>query len=290
LGRHRSTVWREIKRSGVERRRYRAVSAERCVGARAWRPKPSKLSRSPRLLAEVERGLGRRWSPEQISARLRLEYPDDLEMRISHETIYRSLYVQARGELRRQIAASLRSGRANRRARGLRDDRGRIPDMVLISQRPPEVEDRAVPGHWEGDLLLGAHGRSAIVTLVERQTRYVLLAAVGEDHGTARVIAALKQQIQTLPAHLTRSLTWDQGRELTAHQALTIDTGIEVFFCDPRSPWQRGRRGSAVPTKTPTGCCASTCRRAATWLCTARSLSTRSPPNSTADHATRLTG
>jgi IS30 family transposase len=206
LGRHRSTVGREIRRGGGPRA-YRALAAERGAQWRARRPKPGRRSRSPRLLAAVEAGLRARWSPEQISARLRLEYPDDREMRISHETIYRSLFVQSRGELRRQLSANLRTGRTKRRARGRRDDRGRIPDMVPISERPPEVEDRAVPGHWEGDLLLGAGGRSAIATLVERQTRYVLLAHLGRERTTGHVIAALQAQIQTLPTQLTRSLT-----------------------------------------------------------------------------------
>jgi IS30 family transposase len=239
LGRHRSTVGREIRRGGG-RRAYRALAAERGAQRRARRPKPGKLSRSPRLLAAVEAGLWARWSPEQISARLRLEYPDDREMRISHETIYRSLFVQSRGELRRQLSAKLRTGRSKRHARGRRDDRGRIADMVPISERPPEVEDRAVPGHWEGDLLLGAGGRSAIATLVERQTRYVLLARLGSERTTEQVIAALKAQIQTLPRQLTRSLTWDQGKELAAHKAFTVQTGVKVYFCDPHSPWQRG--------------------------------------------------
>jgi IS30 family transposase len=240
VGRHRSTVGREIRAACGQRRGYRAVAAERGARERARRPKPTKLARSPRLLAVVEAGLSRCWSPEQISARLKLDYRDDQEMRISHETIYRSLFVQARGELRRQLSANLRTGRTKRRARGRRDDRGRIPEMVPISQRPPEVEDRAVPGHWEGDLLLGAGGRSAIATLVERQTRYVLLARLGTDRRTGHVIAALGQQIQTLPAHLAQSLTWDQGKELAAHKTFTIQTGIDVYFCDPHSPWQRG--------------------------------------------------
>jgi IS30 family transposase len=239
LGRHRSTVGREIRRGGG-RRAYRAVAAERGAQRRSRRPKPGKLSRSPRLLAAVEAGLRARWSPEQISARLRLEYPDDPEMRISHETIYQSLFVQSRGELRRQLSANLRTGRSRRRGRGRRDDRGRIPGMVPISERPPEVVDRAVPGHWEGDLLIGAGNRSAVATLVERQTRYVLLAALGDDRSTEHVIEALKRRIADLPAHLVRSLTWDQGRELAAHQAFTVATGVQVFFCDPRSPWQRG--------------------------------------------------
>jgi transposase, IS30 family len=240
LGRHRSTVGREIRAACGQRRGYRALAAERKARERARRPKPTKLARSPRLLAEVEAGLGRCWSPQQISARLKLEHPDDREMRISHETIYLSLYVQSRGELRRQLSANLRSARSRRRARGREDHRGRIPGMVSISARPPEIEDRAVPGHWEGDLLIGAGGRSAIATLVERQTRYVLLARLGSDRRTAHVTQALKQRIQDLPSHLVRSLTWDQGRELAAHRAFTVDTGVQVYFCDPHSPWQRG--------------------------------------------------
>jgi transposase, IS30 family len=240
VGRDRSTIGREIRAACGQRRWYRALAAERKARDRARRPKPSKLSGSPRLLAAVEAGLRARWSPEQISARLRLEYPDDREMRISHETIYRSLYVQSRGELRRQLSANLRTGRGKRHPRGRRDDRGRIAEMVPIAERPPEVADRAVPGHWEGDLLLGAGGRSAIATLVERQTRYVLLARLGTDRRTERVIAALKAQIQTLPAHLARSLTWDQGKELAAHKTFTVQTGVDVYFCDPHSPWQRG--------------------------------------------------
>jgi transposase, IS30 family len=239
LARDRSTVGREI-RAGGGRRAYRALAAERGAQRRARRPKPGKLARSPQLLAAVQAGLERRWSPEQISARLRLEYPDDREMRISHETIYRSLFVQARGELRRQLSANLRTGRTKRRARGRADGRGRIVGMVPISQRPPEVADRAVPGHWEGDLLLGARGRSAVATLVERQTRYVLLARLGHDRNTEHVIDALKTRIADLPAHLLRSLTWDQGKELSAHRRFSQDTAIEIFFCDPHSPWQRG--------------------------------------------------
>jgi IS30 family transposase len=199
-----------------------------------------KLASDPRLLAVVEQGLSERWSPEQISARLKREYPDDGRMRISHETIYRSLYVQSRGELRRQLARHLRTGREKRKARGHVERRGRIPDLVSISERPPEVEDRAVPGHWEGDLLVGALNRSFIVTLVERQSRYVMLAQLGRDRRTEHVIEALKRQIQTLPAHLARSLTWDRGHELFAHKTFTVQTGVPVYFCDPHSPWQRG--------------------------------------------------
>ena len=239
LGRHRSTVGREI-RAGGGRRGYRALAAERGARRRARRAKAGKLASSPRLLAEVEAGLERRWSPQQISRRLRIDYPDDPMMRISHETIYRALFVQSRGELRRQLAANLRSARATRRSQGRVEHRGRIADMVAISQRPPEVADRAVPGHWEGDLLVGKQGRSFIATLVERQTRYVLLARLGSDRSTEHVIDALKTRIADLPSHLLRSLTWDQGKELSAHGRFSQDTGIEIYFCEPHSPWQRG--------------------------------------------------
>jgi len=239
LGRAPSTVSREIARCGG-RERYLAVRGEVVARERCRRPKPRKLAGCPRLLAAVERGLLEGWSPQQISARLKREYPDDQEMRISHETIYLSLFVQSRGELRRQLTACLRTGRTKRRARGRVDKRGRIVDMVNISQRPAEAEDRAVPGHWEGDLIVGAYGRSAVATLVERQTRFVMLAYLGTDKRTETVIEALKTKIVQFPEHLARSLTWDQGRELAAHRQFSIDTGVQVYFCDPHSPWQRG--------------------------------------------------
>jgi IS30 family transposase len=239
LGRHRSTIGREIRRCGGERRCYRPLKAERVARRLAARPKPSKLSVCPALVVAIERGLRERWSPQQISARLRVDHPDDERMRISHETIYRSLYVQSRGELRRQLTAQLRTGRSTRRSRGRVETRGRIAGMVAIAERPPEVDDRRVPGHWEGDLLVGAHRKSAIVTLVERHTRYVLLAAL-EDQTTVHVTDVLAERIKHLPDHLVKSLTWDQGRELAAHERFTSETGIQVYFCDPHSPWQRG--------------------------------------------------
>lgn len=240
LGRAPSTVSREIERNGG-RRRYRALGAHKRALQCLARPRPGKLSRLPRLREEVETGLIRRWSPEQISARLRAEFPDDEEMRISHETIYQSLYVQSRGELRRQLTENLRTKRTRRRPRGSGlGVRGRIREMVPISERPPQVEDRAVPGHWEGDLLVGKQGRSFIATLVERQTRYVLLAHLGNDGTTEHVIEALRERIRDLPRHLVVSLTWDQGKELAAHQRLSVETGLDVYFCDPHSPWQRG--------------------------------------------------
>jgi transposase, IS30 family len=239
LGRHRSTVGREINRCG-ERRQYRPLRAERVAQRLARRPKPAKLSSSARLVAAVQEGLERRWSPQQISARLKVDYPDDGGMRISHETIYRSLYVQSRGELRRQLTANLRTGRSTRRSRSRIDARGRIAEIVPIAERPPEVDERRVPGHWEGDLLIGAGNKSAIATLVERQTRYLLLARLGHERTTAHVVEALKARIAELPAHLVKSLTWDRGQELAAHKRFTSDTGIQVYFCDPHSPWQRG--------------------------------------------------
>ena len=239
VGRHRSTIGREIRAAGG-RRGYRALAAERKARQRCRRPKPGKLSSCPRLLAAVEAGLRARWSPAQIAARLKLDHPEDPQMRISHETIYRALFIQARGELRRQLAANLRTGRRRRRQHGRVDRRGHIVDMVPISQRPPEVEDRAVPGHWEGDLLVGAHNRSFIATLVERHTRYVLLARLGTDRHTEHVIEQLKLRIEALPSHLVRSLTWDQGTELSAHSRFRAQTGIAIYFCDPHSPWQRG--------------------------------------------------
>lgn len=240
LGRHRSTIGRELRRCGPRRGHYAPFAAERRARRLACRPKLTKLSRSPRLLAVVEAGLVKRWSPQQISAKLKLDHPDDLEMRISHETIYLSLFVQSRGELRKQLTTGLRTGRTARKPQGQARNRGRIADMIPISERPAEVEDRAVPGHWEGDLLMGAGGRSAVATLVERQTRFVMLAYLGEQHTTERVIDALKTRIQDLPAHLKHTLTWDQGKEMTAHRRFAVDSGVKVFFCDPHSPWQRG--------------------------------------------------
>jgi transposase, IS30 family len=239
LGRAPSTISREIARCGG-RARYRALSAERRAQERLRRPKPTKLSRSARLCEAVEAGLREFWSPHQISARLRADYPQDPEMRISHETIYQSLYVQSRGELRRQLAKHLRSARTKRKPRSGKEQRGKIRDMVPIAERPPTIEDRAVPGHWEGDLLVGGAGRSFVATLVERQTRYVLLGRLGREQSTEHVIRALKRQIRKLPEQLRLSLTWDQGKELSGHKRFSVQTGVDVYFCDPHSPWQRG--------------------------------------------------
>jgi transposase, IS30 family len=184
--------------------------------------------------------LERRFSPQQISATLKLQYPDDEEMRIAPETIYQSLYVQSRGRLRRDLTSYLRTGRARRKPRRGPTGQGRIPQMISISQRPAEIEDRAVPGHWEGDLIVGRANRSFIGTLVERQTRYVMLTHLGQDATTDHVTARIAEQIVRLPEHLRLSLTWDQGREMARHLEFTVATGVEVFFCDPHSPWQRG--------------------------------------------------
>jgi transposase, IS30 family len=239
LGRAPSTISREVARNGG-RRRYRAWRAELARDRRARRPRTAKLARDPRLRAEVESLLMLRWSPEQIAARLRHDHPDEPEMWVSHETIYASLFVQGRGVLRAALTACLRTGRAHRRARGRVLAGGQIRDMVLISERPAEVEDRAVPGHWEGDLLVGRDNKSAIGTLVERRTRYVLLVALPGGRSAEHVRAALATQIRTLPDQLRRSLTWDRGKEMAEHVRFTVDTGVAVYFCDPHSPWQRG--------------------------------------------------
>jgi IS30 family transposase len=238
VGRAVSTVGREVNGHGG-RRGYRPVAAHRAACEAARRPKPTKLASSPVLCARVVADLERLWSPQQIARRLRAEFPDTPERWVSHETIYKSLYVQGRGELRRELARCLRTGRAQRRRPGRSDTRGRITDMVLISDRPAEIEDRAVPGHWEGDLIIGKDGKSAIATLVERSTRYVMLAKV-TDQRAETLRAALTPLILRLPEHLRRTLTWDQGKEMAQHAQFRVDTGVEVYFCDPHSPWQRG--------------------------------------------------
>ena len=238
IGRDRSTVCREVNANGG-RDRYRPLVAHRRSRERARRPKPAKLARSG-LCAEVTAGLERLWSPQQIARRLRAEFPDRPEMWVSHETIYKSLYVQGRGELRRELAACLRTGRAQRRHQGRSETVGRIPAMVNISERPPEAEDRAVPGHWEGDLIIGANGKSQIGTLVERSTRFVILLHLPKDRTAEAVRLAMTEAIAALPAALQRSITWDQGAEMAQHQRFTVETGIPIYFCDPHSPWQRG--------------------------------------------------
>jgi transposase, IS30 family len=233
--------------------RYRAGLAQVKADDRGRRPKPRKLAGNPELVAEVKAGLKVRWSPQQISHTLRLNHPDRAEMQVSHETIYQELYVQGRGELRRELTRCLRTGRALRRPRRMPNQRGqrRITDMVMISDRPAEVADRAVPGHWEGDLIIGADGASAIGTLVERSTRFALLlhlprpdpgheSGAGAGHGAVEVRDAMITAMRGLPVALRRSMTWDQGIELARHAEITFALNMPIFFCDPHSPWQRG--------------------------------------------------
>ena len=238
LGRAVSTVSREVDRGGG-RAGYSAWHAHERAREQARRPKPFKLA-SGRLLDEVARRLEQLWSPQEIAARLPLDHAEDLEMRVSHETIYQSLFVQGRGELRRELARCLRSGRTVRKPRGTTDGRGRIPGMVMLSERPAEAEDRAVPGHWEGDLIMGEGSRSAVGTLVERATRMVLLLHLPHGKGAEQVEAAMRKAITVLPSSLTKTITWDQGAEMSKHAAFTAATGIPIYFCDPHSPWQRG--------------------------------------------------
>jgi IS30 family transposase len=183
--------------------------------------------------------LERWWSPEQIDGRLRFEFPDQPEMWVSHETIYKSVYIDGRGELRRELARCLRTGRAKRQAQGRVERRGRIADMVPIADRPAEADGREVPGHWEGDLVTGATNRSAVGTLVDRASRFTLLLHLPDDHTAASVRTAAADAFSRLPETLRRTLTWDQGREMSDHLAFTVDTGVQVYFCDPHSPWQR---------------------------------------------------
>jgi len=238
LGRAPSTISREVSGNGG-RAAYSAWSAHQRAREQARRPKECKLGPG-RLHDEVARGLQELWSPDEIARRLPLDFPDDPELRVSHETIYQSLFVQGRGELRRELARCLRSGRTSRKKRGTLDGRGRIPGMVMISERPAEVADRAVPGHWEGDLILGENGRSAVGTLVERSTRLVLLLPLEGGRAAVSVEAAMRKAIEALPDELHRSITWDQGAEMATHASFTLATGIPIFFCDPHSPWQRG--------------------------------------------------
>jgi IS30 family transposase len=243
LNRAPSTIVRELQRNTPRHDQYRAVLAQARADHRAERPKPSKLGRCDELRAYVQEKLSgpERWSPEQIACRIRLDFPDDDRMRISHEAIYQSLYVQGRGGLRRELTACLRTGRALRKPRRRVDHRRmRIKDMVMISERPAEVDDRAVPGHWEGDLIVGKVSASAIGTLVERTTRFTMLVHLPGDHGAVTVRDAIATTVLTLPTHLRRSLTWDQGRELMEHAQFSVDTEVVVYFCDPHSPWQRG--------------------------------------------------
>jgi transposase, IS30 family len=261
LGRVPSTILREIERNAFcygryrERHRfgapkkggrdakprYSATGAQARAQDRARRPKPGKLAGNEKLRDEVQNRLTDEHSPEQIARRLRLDFPDEPEMWVSPETIYQSIYVQGRGNLRRELHTCLRTGRALRKPQRRPDSRrSRIPDMVNISQRPAEVADRAVPGHWEGDLIMGAQSKSAIGTLVERTTRFTMLLHLPDDHGAVAVQEAIVAKMAQLPAILRKTLTWDQGREMANHIAIAEAAQLDIYFCDPHSPWQRG--------------------------------------------------
>ncbi len=237
LGRHHSTIAREIERNGGATD-YRALDAQERYESFKTRPKERKLVASSRLHDAVNEGLEQKWSPEQISARLDEEYPDDPEMKVSHETIYQALYLQAKGELRTELKLALRQGRARRVPRSrVALSRGKIRGMVNISERPAEADDRAVPGFWEGDLIIGKGGKSQIATLVERTSRVTMLVRIPYDRRAERVAALLAKKMETLPEFLRNSVTWDQGKEMARHAEFT---GLPIYFCDPHSPWQRG--------------------------------------------------
>ena len=251
LGRDPATVSRELARNGRSQSRgpgrlvpqpYLASVAQDRAERAAQRPKKRKLASSPRLAKAVRRKLKKRWSPEQIGAWLARRYPHDRSMQVSHETIYQALYVQGRGGLKRELATALRTGRAIRRPRRVEGQRrAKVPPELLISQRPAEAADRAVPGHWEGDLIIGKDHASAIGTLVERTTRFTLLLHLPDAHDAVAVRDAMGRAIPTLPSQLWRSLTWDQGTEMVgAHLQIRIEDGLPIYFCDPHSPWQRG--------------------------------------------------
>jgi IS30 family transposase len=240
LSRAPSSVSRELRRNG-SRRDYRASDADRAAWERGQRPKSCKLARNSALARIVAQKLRMLWSPEQIAGWLKCTYPDDESYQVSHETIYRTLYIQARGALKKELLQHLRRSRVMRRSRSYtqkRETHGRISNTISISERPPSVEDRAVPGHWEGDLIFGTHNNQ-IATLVERQTRYVMMAKVnGKD--TETVINALVKHAKQLPRELYASLSWDRGKEMADHQRFTLATDIKVYFCDPQNPWQHG--------------------------------------------------
>jgi IS30 family transposase len=240
LGRSPSTISRELTRNDGGAGRYRATTAHALAYERASRPKPSKLAVNLVLRGKVQQDLQKRYSPEQIAGRLRREFPDNAEMRVSTETIYQSLYVQSRGALRRDLTRCLRTGRALRRpCRQPGQRKNRIPDMINISDRPAQADDRAVPGHWEGDLIIGKGNLTAIGTLVERTTGYTMLMHLPEGYKADQVRDALAAKIQTLPEQLRASLTWDQGPEMLEWKQVSVDADIDIYFCDPHAPWQR---------------------------------------------------
>jgi transposase, IS30 family len=240
IGRSPSTVSRELRRNLDGLGRYRATSAHALAYVRASRPKPAKLATNPQLRGIVEADLAKKYSPEQIAGRLKIQFPDQPEMQVSTETIYQSLYVQSRGALKRDLTRYLRTGRAVRKpCRKPGQRKNRIPDMINVSERPAEAKDRAVPGHWEGDLIIGTKNLSAIGTLVERTTNYTMLLHLPDGYAPEHVRDALIAKIKTLPEVLRVSLTWDQGPEMVRWKQVAIDADIDIFFCDPHAPWQR---------------------------------------------------
>jgi IS30 family transposase len=277
LARSPSMVSRELVRGTVRRKTgYRPSVAQAGADARSRRPKAALLARNERLRDHVQGQLRAKYSPEQVSRRLAVDFQDDPEMRVSHETIYQALYVQGRGALRRELAACLRTGRALRRPRRkTAKRRGRIAGMVNISQRPAEAEDRAVPGHWEGDLITGS---------VERATGYVMLLHLPVAHGALEVQDAMVEVMSLLPDTLRRTLTWDQGREMCNHAQIAEATELDIYFCDPHSPWQRGTR------ENTNGLLRQYFRRAPTCPATTATTSSSSPPNSTAVPASDSAG
>lgn len=242
IGRSPSTVSREVRAHSDERGRYRPHAGDDLAAAGRARPKPCKLVDDGPLRAAVQHGLDLQWSPEQIAARLRRDYPDDESMRVAHETIYQAIYLQARGGLKTELQQALRTGRTRRKPRRRQDQRTKrfIEPMVMIADRPAEAADRAVPGHWEGDLITGESNKTAIATLVERSTRFVMLVHLPGAHDAESVRDGLIATMSTLPEHLRRSLTWDQGAEMALHHQVKFDAGLDVYFCNPASPWQRG--------------------------------------------------
>jgi len=240
LGFAPSTISRELRAGRSHRHAYRPSVADHRASRRRMRPRGGKLAANDRLRDFVQTGLNAEHSPEQISLRLQRDFPDDPEMRVSHETIYQALYVEGRGQLRRELGSALRTGRTLRKTRGRTRLATRIADMVMIADRPDDIEDRVVPGHWEGDLIIGKEGLSAIGTLVERTTGYVMLLHLPERHGAVEVRDQMIDAIWKMPAQLRRTVTWDQGIEMARHADITIATGVDIYFCDPHSPWQRG--------------------------------------------------